>query len=47
MIVHQDFEAHPAAAPATVHDKANVGRLVRYYLRFDDDVVRPRARNCC
>lgn len=36
--VHKDFEVAPNAVPATVHDKANVGRVVRYYLRFDDGV---------
>jgi len=37
--VSTDFEKAPNAAPATVHDKANVGKVVRYYLRFDDGVV--------
>lgn len=36
--VYTNFEDAPHAAPATVHDKANVGRVVRYYLRFDDGV---------
>ena len=40
LLVHTAFEAHPNAAPATVHDKVNVGARVRYYLRFDDAVVR-------
>lgn len=38
--MYTNFEDAPHAAPATVHDKANVGRVVRYYLRFDDGVVR-------
>ncbi|PSC76396.1 sulfate ABC transporter ATP-binding [Micractinium conductrix] len=36
--VHTTFEGVEGAAAATVHDKANVGKLVRYYLRFDDGV---------
>lgn len=40
-VVSKDFSGGGAgAAPATVHDKQDVGRLVRYYLRFDDGVVR-------
>lgn len=39
-----DFSDGARAAPATVHDKQDVGRLVRYYLRFDDGVVRCRCR---
>jgi hypothetical protein len=35
-----DFDECQSCAPATVHDKANMGKAVRYYLRFDDDVVR-------
>lgn len=41
--LHTDFESAQRAAAATVHDKQNVGRLVRYYLRFDDGVVSPGA----
>ncbi|KAI3438825.1 hypothetical protein D9Q98_001242 [Chlorella vulgaris] len=33
-----DFEECTSCAAATVHDKANMGKLVRYYVRFDDDV---------
>ncbi|EFN57811.1 hypothetical protein CHLNCDRAFT_143202 [Chlorella variabilis] len=33
-----NFEECQSCAPATVHDKANLGKSVRYYLRFDDDV---------
>ena len=40
LVVHTDVASAAAAAPATVHDKQNVGRVVRYYLRFDDGVVR-------
>ena len=42
--VHTTFEGVEGAAAATVHDKANVGKLVRYYLRFDDGVV---SAWCC
>lgn len=38
-VVSKDFGSSAPAAPATVHDKQDVGRLVHYYLRFDDDVV--------
>lgn len=39
--VHTSYESPEAAASAaaTVHDKQNMGKLVRYYLRFDDGVV--------
>lgn len=39
--VHTNYEspAAAAAAPATIHDKQNMGKLIRYYLRFDDGVV--------
>lgn len=39
IVLHANFDECPACAGATVHDKANMGKTVRYYLRFDDDVV--------
>lgn len=39
--MHTSYESPEAAASAaaTVHDKQNMGKLIRYYLRFDDGVV--------
>ncbi|PRW59185.1 sulfate ABC transporter ATP-binding isoform B [Chlorella sorokiniana] len=38
--VHTNYESPEAAASAaaSVHDKQNMGKVVRYYLRFDDGV---------
>lgn len=41
-----NFEECQSCAPATVHDKANLGKSVRYYLRFDDDVVSGGSQTC-
>lgn len=47
--VHTSYESPEAAASAaaTVHDKQNMGKLVRYYLRFDDGVVSTPVTACC